>query len=157
MFKKKGKYELTRPDTYDGHGRSVQDLIDKANGRPFTKNEQVALKILKDTKDQKIKWEVQSEDKMKLWSAPYDKYNLFIFVYPNPSWESLDETDKPDWVRLKNTFEMHLYEGDDKDIISGMSIPGCIIDGLLAELNEQAPIIMKKPTDILDGVLGVKL
>ena len=157
MFRKKGKYELARPDTYDGHGRSVQDLIDETNGRLFTKNEQVALKILQDTKDRKIKWEGQSEDKMKLWSAFYGKYNLFIFVYPNPSWESLDETNKPDWVRLKNTFEIYLCEGDDKAIINGMSIPGCIIDELLAELNKQVSIIMKKPTDILDGVLGVKL
>lgn len=156
MFRKKVKNELTRPDTYDGHGRSVQDMIDELNGRPFTKNEQVALKILQDTKDRKIKWEVQSEDNMKLWSAFYGKYNLFIIIYPNTSWENLDETDKPDWVRLKNTFEIYLCEGDDKDIISGMSISGCIIDELLAELNEQAPIIMKNQ-DIIDGVLGVKL
>ena len=38
-----------------------------------------------------------------------------------------------------------------------MSISGCIIDELLAELNKQAPIVAKKPADILDGVLGVKL
>lgn len=157
MFKKKGKYEVARPDTYDGHGKSVQDMIDEANGRPFTKNEQVALKILKDTKDRKINWKVESEDKMKLWSAFYGKYNLFVSVHPNPSWRNLDETDKPDWVRLRDTFEIYLYEGNDKAIINGMSISGCIIDELLAELNKQAPIVAKKPADILDGVLGVKL
>jgi hypothetical protein len=50
-----------------------------------------------------------------------------------------------------------LYDGDDKTVINDYALPGCIIDELLAELNKQAPIVVKKPADILDGVLGVKL
>lgn len=157
MFrKKKDEYELTRPDTYDGHGRSVQDMINEANGKPFTKNEQVALKILQDTKDRKIDWVVEGNDP-KLWRAWYGNYQLFVSVRPSPSWEDLDALDKPDWVKLNNIFELYLYDGNDKIVINNYALPGCIIDELLAELNKQAPIVVKKPADILDGVLGVKL
>lgn len=141
--------EISHPETFSGDGRSLQEWVDDPERGRFNKPELTVLKIIRETKSGKIKWEPESDDN-ELWRAHYKKLQLFVSVRPDPTYK---KELFGDWVFYSKKFELTIFDdGDNKAIINKYSICGYIIDELLSELRKN-PCKKKIEDEIFDKVL----
>lgn len=129
---------LSHPETFDGDGQTLQQLIDNPNRGEFNNLEKLAIKIIEKTKNGEITWEPISDlgEFDEGWGCTDCKdFTITVFVEKDPSFSG--QVWKIEWEYFKTNFYCTIKKGEEEIEINKYSVAGAIIDEFLAELRKK--------------------